>query len=106
MTTFEIVSLVLNVLFVSGGIVTLVTLKPTLKKTKEQAKSVELDNDEKAAQIVMGYVVEPLKKEISALRRDVRKLNRAIDKIAYCPHAGECPVKQQLKMDNDNDNMD
>lgn len=106
MTTFEIVSLVLNVLFVSGGIVTLVTLKPTLKKTKEQAKSVELDNDEKAAQIVMGYVVEPLKKEINALRRDVRKLNRAIDKIADCPHAGECPVKQQLKMDNDNDNMD
>ena len=55
---------------------------------------------------MMGYVVEPLKKEISALRRDVRKLNRAIDKIADCPHAGECPVKQQLKMDNDNDNMD
>ncbi|MBQ7389219.1 MAG: hypothetical protein IJW01_07610 [Paludibacteraceae bacterium] len=104
MTTFEIVSLVLNVLFVSGGIVTLVTLKPTLKKTKEQAKSVELDNDEKAAQIVMGYVVEPLKKEINALRRDVRKLNRAIDKIADCPHAADCPVKQQLKMDNDDEN--
>ena len=104
MTTFEIVSLVLNVLFVSGGIVTLVTLKPTLKKTKEQAKSVELDNDEKAAQIVMGYVVEPLKKEISALRRDVRKLNRAIDKIADCPHAADCPVKQQLKIENDDEN--
>lgn len=106
MTTFEIISLVLNVLFVSGGIVTLVTLKATVKKTGEQAKSVELDNDEKAAQIVMGYVVEPLKKEIIALRRDVRKLNRAIDKIAECQHADDCPVKKQLKIDNDNENMD
>ena len=106
MTTFEIVSLLLNVLLVGGGIVTIVTLRSKIRQSKEEAKTAELTNDEKAAQIVMSYVVEPLKKEIGYLRRDVRKLNRAIDKIAECPHSGTCPVKQQLQTDDDDENVD
>lgn len=101
MTTFEIILSVLNLLLVSGGAVTIVTLRSKIKQSSEEAKSAELDNDEKAAQIVMGYIVEPLKREINALRRDVRKLNRAIDKIAECPHSVDCPVKKQLKIDAD-----
>ena len=75
MTTFEIISLVLNILFVSGGIVTLFTLKATRHKaeaevsaTDAKAEGIELTNDEKASQIILQYVVDPLKKEISYLR--------------------------------------
>lgn len=104
MNAFEIVSLVLNVLFVSGGIVTLVTVRSTCRKANAEAKSKEIENEEKAAQVVIDYVVEPLKKEISALRRDVRKLNRAIDKVSECKYESDCPVKHQLKIENDDEN--
>lgn len=104
MNAFEIVSLVLNALFVSGGIVTLVTVRSTRRKANAEAKSKEIENEEKAAQVVIDYVVEPLKKEISALRRDVRKLNRAIDKVSECKYESDCPVKHQLKIENDDEN--
>lgn len=103
MTTFEIISAVLNLLFVGGGVVTAVTLRAKRKQADETAKAAELVNDEKAAQILMSYIVEPLKKEINGLRKDVRRLNRAIDKIADCPHAADCPVKRELQNNANND---
>lgn len=110
MNTFEIVSLVLNVLFIGGGLVTLITLRPTRKKANSEAKDseakakgTELENDEKAAQIVMSYIVEPLKKEINALRKDVRNLQKAIDKVSDCPYSDTCPVKHELQNDKDSE---
>lgn len=103
MTTFEIISPVLNLLFVGGGIVTAVTLRAKHKQANEAAKAAELANSEKELQIVMGYIVEPLKKEINELRKDVRRLNRAINKIAECPHAADCPVKRELQNSANND---
>ncbi len=103
MTVFEIISSILNLLLVTGGAVTIVTLRAQRKSANEKAKAAELDNDEKAVQIVMSYVVEPLKKEINELRKDVRRLNRAIDKIAECPHAADCPIKRELQDNKDND---
>lgn len=110
MTTFEIISLCLNILFVSGGLVTLLTIKATRHKaeaeadnTEAQAEGAKLENDEKASQIILQYVVEPLKKEINALRKDVRALNRAIAKISDCPHADDCPVRRELQNNENND---
>lgn len=108
MNTFEIVSLVLNMLFVGGGLVTLITLRSIRKKANSEAKDseakargTELENDEKAAQIVMNYIVEPLKKEINALRKDVRNLQKAIDKVSDCPYSVNCPVKRELQNNQD-----
>ncbi|MCM1035528.1 MAG: hypothetical protein NC038_05470 [Paludibacter sp.] len=110
MTTFEIISLVLNILFVSGGIVTLCTLKATrhqaeaeANNTEAKAEGTQLENDEKASKIILQYVVDPLKKEISYLRKDVRALNRAIGKIGECPHADECPVLRELQKHEEHD---
>ena len=108
MTTFEIISLGLNILFVSGGLITVVTLKSAIKKsqseadmTEAQAEGSKMTNDEKASQILMQYIVEPLKKEINALRRDIRALQRAIGKISECPHADDCPVRHELQKHQD-----
>lgn len=105
MSTFEIVSLVLNLLFASGGIVMLVTLRATRKKAAAEAKGSELENDEKAAQIVMSYIVEPLKKEINALRKDVRNLQKAINKVCECPYADDCPVRHELQNNPDGERL-
>lgn len=105
MNIFEVISLVLNLLFVGGGIVTFVTLRSTRRKAEGEAKRTEIDNDEKASEVMMTYIVKPLKTEINALRRDVRNLQKAIDKISDCPHADTCPVRHELqnpKADSDN----
>ena len=46
--------------------------------------------------MVNEYFVEPLKKEITSLRRQVSRLTRAIEKIQSCPHSADCPVKDEL----------
>lgn len=102
MTTFEIISLALNILFVSGGLVTLVTLRFTRKKAEEEAKEKSIDNDNKLINSFNEYIVEPLKKEVNGLRKDVRRLNRAIEKINDCPHAANCPVRTELQNDEKN----
>ncbi len=102
MTVFEIVSSILNLLLATGGAVTIATLRAKRKSANETAKAAELENDEKAVQIVMSYIVEPLKKEINDLRKDVRRLNRAINKMAECPHAADCPIKRELQDNQDN----
>ena len=97
MTVLEIVSIVLNVLLAGGGLVAVVTLRAAKRKADAEAQGASLANDEKASQIMMEYIVEPLKKEINALRQDVRKLQRAVDKVSVCPHAADCPVRNELQ---------
>lgn len=109
MTTWmDIISLLLNLVLGGGLLVTLLTLRAARQKANievDQAKvDVEgtmLDNDEKASRVLIDYVVDPLKREISGLRRDVRRLQQAIDKIPECPHADSCPVKTEMKNDKE-----
>ena len=58
---------------------------------------MEIDNNKKLIDGFNEYIVEPLKKEVNGLRKDVRRLNRAIEKINDCPHAGTCPVRRELQ---------
>jgi len=99
--TLEIVSLVLNLLFGGGFLLSLFKLKAERNIANAEAKSKELDNEEKTLQIQMQYIIEPLKKEINALRKDVRKLQKALDRIGDCPHADNCPVRRQLQDEAD-----
>jgi len=93
---YGLVSTLLNLLLGGGLVVTLVTLKSIQKKAKEEAESVALDNEKKLSEMIKEYFVEPLKKEITSLRRTVSRLTRAVERIPSCPHSADCPVKDAL----------
>ena len=93
---YGLVSTLLNLLLSGGLVVTLVTLKSIQKKAKEEAESVALDNEKKLSEMIKEYFVEPLKKEITSLRRTVSRLTRAVERIPSCPHSADCPVKDAL----------
>lgn len=92
----ETVLAILNVLLGGGLIVTLATLRSQQAKAREEAKSLALDNDKKVSDMVNEYFVEPLKKDIGQLRKQVSRLTKAIEKIPSCPHSADCPVKDEL----------
>lgn len=95
--TEEIIRIIIEAILGGTLIVTLVTLRSTKKKASEEAKSMEIDNNKKLIDGFNEYIVEPLKKEVNGLRKDVRRLNRAIEKINDCPHAANCPVRRELQ---------
>ena len=95
--TEEIIRIIIEAVLGGTLIVTLVTLRSTKKKASEEAKSMEIDNNKKLIDGFNEYIVEPLKKEVNGLRKDVRRLNRAIEKINDCPHAATCPVRNELQ---------
>jgi chaperonin GroEL (HSP60 family) len=94
---------VLNLLLSGGLVVTLVTLRSQKAKAEEEAKGLALDNDKKVSEMVNEYFVEPLKKDITSLRRQVSRLTRAIEKIPSCPHSADCPVKEELNETKNDD---
>ena len=96
MGIYEIISTVMNLLLGGGLVVTLATLRSQKAKAEEEAKGLALDNDRKVSEMVNEYLVEPLKKDIASLRRQVSRLTRAIEKIPSCPHSADCPVKDVL----------
>jgi len=96
---YSVISSLLNLLLTSGLIVTLATLKSQRKKAEEEAKGIALDNEKKLTELINEYFVDPLKKEITSLRRTVSRLTRAIDRIPSCPHSTDCPVKDSLEND-------
>ena len=93
---FGIISSVLNLLLGSGLLVTIVTLRSQKAKAEEEVKGLALDNDKKVSEMVNEYFVEPLKKDIASLRKQVSRLTKAIEKIPSCPHSADCPVKDSL----------
>jgi len=110
MITFEYISFVLNLLVSGSCLVALLTLKSTrikagaeAKGAEHDAKGKEIENEEKASKLLMGYIVEPLKNEINALRREIKKLQKSIEKISDCPSADNCPVRNELQNNKNND---
>lgn len=97
MNTIEIISFALNILFVSGGLVTVFTLRSKRRLSQAEAEAKEIVNDEKISEVMNNYIVKPLKSEINALRKDVRALQRAIAQISNCPHSDDCPVRRELQ---------
>lgn len=102
-------SVVLNWIF-GGGLVAaltaLLTLGPTLRKAraeaekaKADAETVHIDNAEHATRILIDNIVEPLKDELNATRKDLQatkremaRLRKAIDTANSCRHHDDCPV--------------
>ena len=71
-------------------------LRAEMKDKLAEVKSHELENVRKAADILMESIVPPLKAEITNLRNDVQRLNKALERIWGCPHIDRCPVKYEL----------
>ncbi|MBR3565336.1 MAG: hypothetical protein IKN91_03275 [Paludibacteraceae bacterium] len=104
--TLEIIRLIFEFVLSGTLIVTLVTLRSTRQKAQQDARKSTLDNDKALMNGFQEFIVEPLKKEVNALRKDVRRLNRAIDKANTCDYTAACPVRLELQNAKDNPEAD
>lgn len=114
----EIILSIVNALLVSGGLVTLASIRWTAKKAKSDAKEAETDANTKLMTAFEEHVLQPvtesngklksqveelngtvaeLRKETTSLRNEVRRLRKAVDKIEDCPSAHDCPVRLELQ---------
>ena len=76
---------------------------------------MRIDNVDKATRILIENIVEPLKEELNATRKDLQankremaRLRKAIDTANSCRHHDDCPVlgglrKQQEEHDGGED---
>ena len=79
-------------------------LRAQVEASKADTRGVELANVKEAMSILMEQVVEPLKKEINAIRKELARLRRAVEKANRCPfadHADACPVLYELRRAED-----
>ena len=74
------------------------------RRHKQEVESIKADNRQKDLDLSKDYVesfrkeiADPLRREVRELKREVKKLNNAIGKIQDCPHAGDCPVYDELQ---------
>lgn len=95
----------------SATVVTLVTMKATVRKAKAEAEkanaeaeAMRIDNTEHATRILMENIVKPLKdefnetkKELARNTREMARLRKAIDTANSCKHSGDCPVLDKLR---------
>lgn len=93
----ELISLILNIVFGGGFLVTIVTLRSERKKAMAKAKDAELDTIEKANKILLDSIVTPLRKELTDVRKEISRLRKAINKANTCSFSADCPVRKQLQ---------
>lgn len=74
------------------------------KRHRQEVESIRADNKKKNMELSKMYVDEfkqniadPLRREVGGLRREVKYLRNAIQKIYDCPHAADCPVYDELQ---------
>lgn len=72
-------------------------LKAEVREAQVNTRGSELDNVQKAMQILMDEIVEPLKQEINAIRKELGKLRRAVEKANNCRFIANCPVRSELQ---------
>lgn len=117
MDVSEILNMVLG-----GGVATLLTAVATLRskvkksqseadkaraeaqKAQAESDAAELDNAERASQILMESVVKPLKdelnetrKDLQATKREMARLRKAIESANSCKHHDDCPVLNGMR---------
>lgn len=110
MDTLELLKLVCGILTVAIGaggfkmyidrrkyIQEVEKLKTEVRAAQVNTRGSELDNVQKAMQILMDEIVEPLKQEINAIRKELGKLRRAVEKANGCRFSVNCPVRDELQ---------
>lgn len=100
----DLASVVLNVLLGGSLVVTLTTLRAVRSKAEEEVNDLRakiegerIENEERASKVMMEYIVDPLKKELTNVRRDVRRLTNAINKAMECEYKDQCPVRDEMQ---------
>lgn len=83
------------------------------KRHRREIESLAADNRQKDMDLSKMYVdefkeniAEPLRREVRELKREIKRLNNALDKIQDCPHAGDCPVYDELRRQTDANDAD
>lgn len=127
MTTAEIIRYVIEVLFVSGGLVMVATIRSTIKTSKATAQEKGTDANDKLMKSYEEHILNPVLKELAELRaereayrkereeanereqkmtklyektnRKLDRLTRAIEKIPECEYSRhhQCPVSSELR---------
>ena len=103
----EWLNLVLSILSPTAlvaSIVSLASMKLDKKKLSKEIDGIKVENEQKKMELSTKYVDEfnetvkaPILKEVKGLRRDVKNLRDAIQKINNCPYADNCPVNAELQ---------
>lgn len=116
---------ILNLLLVSGGLVTVATLRPTIRTAIANAQVAGTNANDQLMKSYREHVLNPVLQEIEILRKEredwnrekvilrenyqkmnnlyektnkkLDRLSRAIEKIPSCPHAAQCPVSDSLQ---------
>lgn len=109
---------ILNVVFGTGLVATVVgflNIRNELRRAQAEARraeaeadTVKITNTDQATRILIENIVEPLReeldatrKELSSVKREVARLRKAMEAIPQCPYHGECPVLDQLSEPQD-----
>ena len=107
-------SVILNVLFGTGLVATIVglfSIRSELKKARAEAEkamaeadAVKITNTENATRILIENIVEPLReeldatrKELNATKREMSRFRKAVEAIPSCPYHDGCPVLDELQ---------
>ena len=92
-------NIILGILTLLGGCGWLIDRK----KHRQEIERLKADNRQKDMDLSKDYVTEwrtyiadPLQREVGELRAEVAELRNAIQRIADCPHSGQCPVRDEL----------
>lgn len=105
---------ILNVVFGTGLLATVVglfSIRSELKKARAEAEkamaeadTVKITNTENATRILIENIVEPLREELDATRRDLNatkremaRFRKAVEAIPLCPYHAGCPVLDELQ---------
>ena len=92
-------------------IIGLLTLRATVRKAgseaekaKAEAEAVRIDNAEHATRMLVSNIVEPLKDELNATRKDLQatkremaRLRKAVDTANSCKYHDDCPVLRGVR---------
>ena len=87
----------LNKTELDKALVEIQKLREELKQMNSATVNQELDNVRKSVSILMTDIVEPLKKQLSDLRKEVGGLRRAVEKSKSCKYLSDCPVVRGLQ---------
>ncbi|MFR9545347.1 MAG: hypothetical protein SNJ29_07190 [Rikenellaceae bacterium] len=71
-------------------------LRAQVAALNTDTKGDELKNVREGMSILMEEVVEPLKKEFNALRREMARFRKAFGKGNDCKHFALCPIRLEL----------
>lgn len=80
------------------------------RKHRKETESIAADIKKKEMELGKQYVdefkdniVKPLQTDVRGLKREITKLQKAVDKIADCDYRDDCPVRLELQKQRESD---